>query len=594
MSEKLTEEEKELIRSNAKKGGYLSAPVPQEIIEQLSDNLLDFTFIPFQKQADLSKLYGVDGNCMSLIRADWAEAFACGAMRMFDEKTISFPTRIQLASGGAVEMSITRNKNPEKFPWFLSYVPQVERMTLKRNIAKSNTEEAGVPFCPLPPVLTDQLEVMRRTDDYRSNPVPNDMLEELDAFDNQFLSLVWVPQRWSELIIEHAAGHINVLQLLVRDWKVAHKAGVVRFYEDKIMFPISVLRKAGGLPIEVALKRETKPDQPNSKPWLVNYVDVNVYVKPKRSAGKELYQWAHLSNIYELLKTLADIALDEQWSFDNENGQESYSILKSYLTYTFYRLKTEGKVLENKEQGIAAFNTGLVDKTYEPIYACFSPATIGQPWRFEAFCKAGSRQWGKKFASVFNPLPKRASYFERKEDLLFDADRPLERDVDHILLDNISRLPREFLEEELRSSDEALEALDAAFSAKDNGERCLAFDHLEEVIEDDVKIKRRLIHRLDDAIELAQKRVEWNFKTAVPAFYPTKDQMSLLLPLDLTEDENPDVALVVELAESGAYIGQTILTMRMAYNNARMVCRPDSDWLNTSLHPSDAEDATRE
>ena len=43
--------------------------------------------------------------------------------------------------------------------------------------------------------------------------------------------------------------------------------------------------------------------------------------------------------------------------------------------------------------------------------------------------------------------------------------------------------------------------------------------------------------------------------------------MSLLLPLDLTDNERPDVALVVELVESGAYIGQTILTMEMAYNN---------------------------
>lgn len=100
------------------------------------------------------------------------------------------------------------------------------------------------------------------------------------------------------------------------------------------------------------------------------------------------------------------------------------------------------------------------------------------------------------------------------------------------------------------------------------------------------RIKRRLINRLDDAIELAQKRVEWNFKTAVPAFYPTKNTMSLLLPLDLTENEQPDVALVVELMESGAYIGQTILTMKMAYNNARLICRPDSDWLNTSLRLS--------
>ena len=66
--------------------------------------------------------------------------------------------------------------------------------------------------------------------------------------------------------------------------------------------------------------------------------------------------------------------------------------------------------------------------------------------------------------------------------------------------------------------------------------------------------------------------------------------MSLLLPLDLTDDERPDVALVVELVESGAYLGQTILTMNMAYNNARLISRPDSDWLNTSIREGQVAD----
>lgn len=243
-------------------------------------------------------------------------------------------------------------------------------------------------------------------------------------------------------------------------------------------------------------------------------------------------------------------------------------------------------MLENRERGIAAFNTGLVDATYEAIYACFSPSNMEQPWRFEAFCKAGSRMWGKKLVASFEPLPQRASYVEKKDDLLFDGSRTLQRDVDHILLDNIDRLPKAFLAEELRGADDAIEALDKTMHAEDDTSRRAAYDELREAVEDNVRIKRRLINMLDDAIELAQKRVEWNFKTAVPAFYPTKNTMSLLLPLDLTENEQPDVALVVELMESGAYIGQTILTTKMAYNNARLICRPDSDWLNTSLRLS--------
>ncbi|ERI05062.1 hypothetical protein HMPREF9069_01071 [Atopobium sp. oral taxon 810 str. F0209] len=185
--------------------------------------------------------------------------------------------------------------------------------------------------------------------------------------------------------------------------------------------------------------------------------------------------------------------------------------------------------------------------------------------------------------STFNPLPERASYITCKEDLFFDIDRPLTPDTDHILLDNINRLPQEFLEEELMSDAEALGLVARAFGSDLPEEREIAFGELSDLVERNICIRRRLKNRLDDAIEVACKRVGWNFKTAVPAWYPTRDVMSLLLPLDLSDDDRPDVALVVELAESGAYIGQTILTMPMAYSNARLVCRPDSDWLNTSL-----------
>lgn len=335
----------------------------------------------------------------------------------------------------------------------------------------------------------------------------------------------------------------------------------------------------------MSITRDRKMDRPGALPWRVCYVDNFAFQKVR--AGRALTDWAYLGNIDSMIESLANYALDEKWGFDQDEDSKDYSILRSYLMYTFYRLQSENKVLEDSDKGIAAFNTGLVDPTYEAIYACFSPSSSGYPWRFEAFCKAGSKQWGKKLVASFDPLPQRASYFEKKEDLLFDGNRTLQRDVDHILLDNIDRLPEAFLAEELRGSSDALEALSRAVGADDDASKKAAYDELREAVEDNAKVKRRLINRLDDAIELAQKRVEWNFKTAVPAFYPTKNTMSLLLPLDLTENDRPDVALVVELMESGAYIGQTILTMKMAYNNARLISRPDSDWLNTSLQVTD-------
>ena len=65
-------------------------------------------------------------------------------------------------------------------------------------------------------------------------------------------------------------------------------------------------------------------------------------------------------------------------------------------------------------------------------------------------------------------------------------------------------------------------------------------------------------------------------------YYPNRNIMSLLLPLSLVRDDQVDVALVVERMPSGNYQGQTILTLAMAYSNARLVCRLENDWLSGS------------
>ena len=88
----------------------------------------------------------------------------------------------------------------------------------------------------------------------------------------------------------------------------------------------------------------------------------------------------------------------------------------------------------------------------------------------------------------------------------------------------------------------------------------------------------RIKNRIQDATEHAIKRVRWNFKTAIPIYYPGQKQISLLLPLALVDEDKIDVALVLE-ATKDAYIAHTILTLEMAYNDARLITRPQSDWL---------------
>ena len=88
-----------------------------------------------------------------------------------------------------------------------------------------------------------------------------------------------------------------------------------------------------------------------------------------------------------------------------------------------------------------------------------------------------------------------------------------------------------------------------------------------------------LQNALIGAIDLMKKRVMANYKIAVPQYFDGKIQ--LLLPLYILENKEPDLALVVTKNKSGNYYqGHTCLTMQMAYNNARLIAKPDSNWLN--------------
>ena len=109
------------------------------------------------------------------LSADWREAFSQGALRMHNAKTISFPTHIEMANGEAVELSISENAQESGPAWFLSYVPIVEHMKLRRDCvaeAKAESEKPRLPKEPLPALMEDGFAGMQESEDYLVNPVP--------------------------------------------------------------------------------------------------------------------------------------------------------------------------------------------------------------------------------------------------------------------------------------------------------------------------------------------------------------------------------------------------------------------------------------
>ena len=90
-----------------------------------------------------------------------------------------------------------------------------------------------------------------------------------------------------------------------------------------------------------------------------------------------LKEWAFLGN-YDFytnkLKVLATNELPpEKWSYA---GKNDFGILRNYLYYTFEKLWQEREAANEEEkqqiiymdENAACFNTGLYDKTWQPIY----------------------------------------------------------------------------------------------------------------------------------------------------------------------------------------------------------------------------------
>ena len=217
---------------------------------------------------------------------------------------------------------------------------------------------------------------------------------------------------------------------------------------------------------------------------------------------------------------LSQIADKENWS---NSTYPNNGILANYIVKTYDKLTSEKKIIIG--QDYALFNTGLFNKYYDPIYAYQKGTEI-------------SFLTGYELSSMgITDRPERANYFENPELLLFDWHYPIDVYYKHILDDekNKNRLPQEFLN------------------------------------------SNNKINIINGALDTMKKRVSANYKLAIPQYYEGKIQ--LLLPLCLMSDNKPDVAIAVT-KKNGCYQGHTCLTLDMAYNNARLIAKPESNWLS--------------
>lgn len=314
----------------------------------------------------------------------------------------------------------------------------------------------------------------------------------------------------------------------------------------------------------------------------VVYARLKVPVKEQNTSSvlSNLKDWAYLGNINDMLTKLVEMDLldGDKWVYPNGlPNYPNYPILFNLLQCTFCRLQYQGKVAYSIDGRHAAFNTGLVNKKYMSVVALFCKNDEGfkSQWIFKDFIIPGQRE-GKILNQKFKGEIEPASFYDDPSELIYNLKlgSPM-IDYEHILAQRVYRLPERFLEQIFPPTIDVHSCFESI-----GEERRQRFEALAEYLRTHDSVYRNMKNRFDDAVEIAMKRTCWNYKTAVPMYYPRFNSIGLLLPLALADEAKIDIALIVNRTPADKYEGVSVLSLDQAYTDARVIARPNSEWLN--------------
>lgn len=258
--------------------------------------------------------------------------------------------------------------------------------------------------------------------------------------------------------------------------------------------------------------------------------------------------FANFPNLKQSLQDLKAMSEAETWDYIKKPTR-GFPVLYSYMNQSSLRLQRQDKIVRGKsskdQTEYCYFNTGLVTPQQDEIFAFFikNPKFVklnswgvqNPEWNFIEFNTDQS-----VYRRYFTELPEIATYFSEAEvaDLYFDIRVPIIPDKEHLL------------KRKLRIESERIKSLD------DEG----------------------FLEEIKDAIDLAKKRIKRNYKTAIPHFYDNRIQF--LIPLCFRSNKAEAVAALVVNKNENIYEAHTILSLDQAYNNARLLAKPDREWLN--------------
>jgi len=265
-------------------------------------------------------------------------------------------------------------------------------------------------------------------------------------------------------------------------------------------------------------------------------MDIEKYLSDDKDS-ELLFRFAYIGKSEEqgkYLKELAELAEPENWN--SPNSEREYDILLSYITFTFDKAAKDNLILISDNEEYSAFNTGLLTVNGEDIIGLFNKFKSSKKfsWHITGFRKESD--W--EFLNNFSNTPTVVSYFINAEKIYFNPRLQLVKNLDHILDEN-----------NILRFDPSLQA----------------------------KGKQYILALITHALDLTLKRCKRNYRIAVPQYY--NGEITYLLPVNL---DGFMMALAVGYVNN-RYRVNTIFTIDMAYKNARLLMKPEADWLNINV-----------
>lgn len=291
-----------------------------------------------------------------------------------------------------------------------------------------------------------------------------------------------------------------------------------------------------------------------------------------------IFEFANVSAWDDRLNTLAAMAEPERWNYLSVPTEIRHPVLDRYIKYTFMRAYDQQKIVEGDQT--ACFNTGLLTPGHEEIFGIF---TLNQHFDRARPLSAVNKKWwlktwapsGDRMMTDFLEFPKLADYWTDSRDLIFDPKLQVQLNLHHIAKDNLNRFPEELGGRVNRDG----VPTDLAAADADGDIEAIVGAAVEEA---PLKTRNALEGAMEHSIRLAKR----SYRIAVPQFYQGKIQ--LLLPLYFNDSARPDLALTLE-RHGGWYRAATILYTDWAYTHARLLARPNSEWLGGFSGEEDAE-----